>query len=112
MAPFLDSSAVWKNINVDAITKGCYILAEAKLASSCVSPVVEKVLQAFGDVKQLLKEDDGGVCKEVCAGLLEELLANKLGTAVNATVVSDDEIKALVGDSKSRLFKILQPAVR
>ena len=26
--------------------------------------------------------------------------------------MSDDEIKALIGDSKSRLFKILQPAVR
>ena len=87
-------------------------MTEAKVARSCVNPIVEKVLQVFGDVKQLLKEDDGGVRKKVCTGLLEELFANKLGTVVNATVVSDDEIKALVGDSKSRLFKILQPAVR
>ena len=106
------SPVVWKNISVGAVAKGCYILTEAKLASSCVNPMVEKVLQVFGDVKQLLKEDDGGVCKKVCTGLLEELFANKLGAAVNATVVSDDKFKALVGDSKSRLFKILQPAVR
>ena len=113
VGPFLDPCTVWKDISLKHIVDGCYKLCDAKLVNRCVNPSVLKVLQVFGDLKELLKQDKGGVCQKVCRELLEELFASRLGTEVSSATVTAEELRSVLSDdTKARLYKILHAFVR